>query len=1299
MLNRGSKASLFIILLIFVIFSLYSPDQCLSSGGEYSYDRLWPVLYQPWYFFPYAIASDNDGNLYIADNQNHRISKYNSSGQFVTTWGSEGADEGMFDNPKGIALDREGYIYVADSGNDRIQKFTPDGEFVALWGKSGSGDGELDNPLGITSDESGFIYVADSNNSRIVKFTDKGEYLAATGGYGTGNGEFSVPYGIDLDKEGNIYVTDYGNNNIQKFTRNGLFVTKWGFKGSGNGEFWLPTGIEVNNNGFVFIADSFNNRVQVFNSDGKFLKSVGGSGWLDYGFGDGEFYWPFDIAFDQDKYIYVADMGNNRIQKFTVNGEFVTKWGSIGVDNGSFARPLGISVDKEGYVYVTDWQNHRIQKFSSDGRFILSWGSYGSGQGEFVAPSDTAVDSDGNVYVTDTSNFRIQKFTTEGVFIKEWGEFGKEPGSFSTPRGIAVDDQGNVYVTENDVTFFDNHRVQKFTGDGLFVTGWGSLGSGEGEFNNPNGIAIDSDGIVSVADTGNNRIQRFNSEGIFVGVTGEYGTDDGQFDFPHGLDVDKSGNIYVTEMNNARIQKFSKTGEFITKLGSQGSDPNQLNGPSNIAVDDNGRIYVSEYFSNRIQVFKETAVSDNIKAVIVAGGGAFSGDNLWDSTLLNANYAYRTLIYQGFTKENIYYLNPDNNADLDSNGLFDDIDADSTIMNLKTAITEWATDADSVVLYMIDHGGVDTFRMNENETLSSDELASWIDEMQRSITGAITIVYDACESGTFISTLTGQERVVITSTSPGESAYFIAQGTISFSNFFWTQIFNGLSVWEAYQSAGDAMTLTTDFQHPMIDDNGNGTGNDPDDGSLALSVYIGSGTEIYGDAPIIGSVSPEQTISGTTSALIYADNVTDSDGIARVWAIIRPPYFSQGSSENPVVELPTIELTHAGENRYEGVYNSFNITGTYQISIYAIDGAGNTAQPELTTISVDSDLTRKAVIVAGDVYGSDFWSAVEHSTRMAYETLSFQGYDDNDIYLLSPVAISGVNVLPAAPDLSNLEYVLTEWASVDTEDLVLYLTGRGGDGYFEINGVDYLYASVLGLWLNDLQSLISGTVTVIYDASLSAGFLPALTPQLGKERIVIASTGDNEAACFLSNGDISFSSYFWMEVSNGASVNDSFDYAGNAISFTCKEQIPQLDDNGNGIGNEKTDGIVADNYLLGFGIMLGGDAPIIGAVSPNQTLYGELSAVINADNVTTTGTIARVWAVIRPPDFNSLSKDEPLIELPEFELTGNVDEGYEGVYENFSVTGAYEISVYAKDGNGNVSLPKTTKVIQEWSKN
>ena len=437
---------------------------------------------------------------------------------------------------------------------------------------------------------------------------------------------------------------------------------------------------------------------------------------------------------------------------------------------------------------------------------------------------------------------------------------------------------------------------------------------------------------------------------------GSEGSGDKQFYFPQGIAVDSSGNVYVADTENHRVQKFTSNGEFVTKWGSSGNNVGEFSYEEGIAIGSDGKVYVSDTGNNRIQVFgKVTTKPLNNKAIIVAGGGPFKGNNLWDATQMNANFAYRTLISQGYTNDTIYYLSSDRNVDLNGDGI-PDVDADATNSSLQDAITQWAKDADSLVVYLIDHGGPGTFRMSEAEVLKAEDLASWLNELQETMQGLMTVIYDACESGSFVSKLvppSGRQRITITSTSPGESAYFLNTGTLSFSYLFWSQVFGGGTIYWAYVMAKDGVGVvrgTEKDQNPQIDGNGNGIGNEKADGDVARNKYIGKGFTIAGDIPIIGTISQDQILSGQTSATITVENIVTTGRITRVWAIVHSPDFTS-TSDNPITDLPTFDLTWNEQNRrYEGTYNGFTVRGTYTVTVYATNEEMIISLPKTTKV-------------------------------------------------------------------------------------------------------------------------------------------------------------------------------------------------------------------------------------------------------------------------------------------------------------------------------------------------------------
>ena len=230
--------------------------------------------------------------------------------------------------------------------------------------------------------------------------------------------------------------------------------------------------------------------------------------------------------------VWVADSGNHRIQVREPDGRWRVAGGkpgggagAIGSGAGEFWGPRGIAVDGNGAVWVAEWGNHRIQVRDAGGTWRVAGGKAGGGGGsesrgvgEFSSPSGIAVDGNGAVWVADTGNNRIQVREPDGrwrvAFGKAGGvagESGSDAGEFDWPVGVAVDGNSAVWVAD-----WWNNRIQVREPDGRWRVadgkaggGDGAYGRGAGEFNRPEGIAVDGNGAVWVADSGNHRIQRY----------------------------------------------------------------------------------------------------------------------------------------------------------------------------------------------------------------------------------------------------------------------------------------------------------------------------------------------------------------------------------------------------------------------------------------------------------------------------------------------------------------------------------------------------------------------------------------------------------------------------------------------------------------------------------------------------------------------------------------------------------------------------------------------------------------------
>jgi YD repeat-containing protein len=287
--------------------------------------------------------------------------------------------------------------------------------------------------------------------------------------------QLNVPMADATDSSGNVWVADYSNNRIVKFSPSGNLIAAYGSRGSEAGQFINPRGIAINqSNGDVFVADEGNSRIEELSSSGVFIEAIGW-GVSDgvaqeetctsncraglAGAGSGELREPKGLAIDSAGNVWVADFGNNRVQKFNAaTGKYEQKFGTEGTGEGQFKNPTGIAFSG-GNAYIVDYGNNRVQEVSTAGKFIAQFGKEGTGNGEFKLPRGIATDPlTGNLYVADTGNNRVQEFSAAGKLIAKFGSGGVGAGQFSEPRDVTVNSSGGIYVTDEN-----NNRVEEWT--------------------------------------------------------------------------------------------------------------------------------------------------------------------------------------------------------------------------------------------------------------------------------------------------------------------------------------------------------------------------------------------------------------------------------------------------------------------------------------------------------------------------------------------------------------------------------------------------------------------------------------------------------------------------------------------------------------------------------------------------------------------------------------------------------------------------------------------------------------------
>ncbi len=1243
-----------------------------APGAPYLVRQIWPALQQPWYFSsPRGLAADSRGNVYVAEGWNHRISKWTADGRLITNFGRQGNGPGEFDEPTGLAVDSSDNLYVVDRKNHRIQKFGPHGVFLLAWGEPGTGRGQLQDPIDIAADGRGTLFVTDKERNAILSFGPGGTLLAEFGAAGSGPGQFQAPQGIAAAGD-SLYVVDSGNHRIQKlavaYDENGVPalspVLQWGGEGdSGKGLFRDPANVSVDPAaGRVYVTDYTTNLVQVFDTNGTFVTQWGGPGAED-----GRFQNPIGVLAVAGR-VLVGEFWGHRIQAFTPDGTFLTRWSAWHVLDGFLQRPYGLALGKDGNLYVADTANDRIEVFGPDGAFVRAWGGKGTAAGEFDQPWALAVTPGGDIVVADTGNHRVQRFRPDGTFVRQWGGAGAGDGLFQEPRGIAVcAADGSIYVADTG-----NHRIQKFDKDGNFLgattTGYGTQ---PGRFDMPQGLATDAECNVYVADSGNSRIQKLAPDGTLLAAWGRPGAAPGAFGRPYGLALGANGHLYVADPDNERIQEFTPDGTLVNAWGSKGTGAGQFRFPTDVAVGGQNRVFVLEHLNHRVQVFEPAAGKRPAKAIIVAGGGNAVANTLWTATAAAANFAYRSLAHRGLAKERIFYLSPDQSVDLDDNGLADDVDGDATLATLDRAFA-WAADAADLVVYLVDHGGSGVFRMNGTELLPASRLDQYLDAWQQATSGRVTVVVDTCRSGSLLAGLApAANRLVLTSTAADENAYFLGQGLVSFSNFFWSRVFNGQDVAGAFTAGSQGMAAAAaGRQTPQLDGNGNGNGNETNDTGAAEGRYLGSDATNPGAPPAIATATATVQADG---ALRLEATATDDDGIGRVWAVLLPPGFQPASSRLPVQDLPQIDLQPAGNGRFTATWNH-PPAGTSTVAIYALDRLGNPSPPRTLQVEVAGSATRPARAILMTLLDADDprWPAATAVLAQAHAALVQQGYADSDIRVLAPAAIGAGRPADGPATWNGLGEAITTWAGPTARDLLVALVG--GDAAAA-------RATDLDSWLDSAQQQNGMVVTVLLDLDRAGSLLPILGANPPAPRIVIAGATVDQRAMLQAGGGLSFSGFFWQGILVGRTVGAAFAAARQAVIAANREQAPLLDDNGNGQPLEAADGKLAAGHRLGLGIGFAADQPQAAQQPADQVLAGTATATISSGPVTASSPITAAWAVVTPPGFDPDLEPAP----PQVPLTVTSTNAITGNFDGFTAYGDYQVAMYVRDEDGGVT--------------
>ena len=217
--------------------------------------------------YPWGVAfSSHPHHWAVSDTTNHCMCIFNEQDQLVKKIGSHGDGAGQFNRPHGVSFDDNNFLYVVDDNNHRVQKFNLTGHYILQFGRKGSNDKELKFPVGITVHHNN-VYIADCDNNRISVYQTDGTYCFSFGSPGNGPGQFQYPWDVAVTPDNTLLVADSEGHCIQLLQLDGTFIHKFGTKGSEKGQMKFPSSIAVDPNGFILVTERDNHRVSIFDKN------------------------------------------------------------------------------------------------------------------------------------------------------------------------------------------------------------------------------------------------------------------------------------------------------------------------------------------------------------------------------------------------------------------------------------------------------------------------------------------------------------------------------------------------------------------------------------------------------------------------------------------------------------------------------------------------------------------------------------------------------------------------------------------------------------------------------------------------------------------------------------------------------------------------------------------------------------------------------------------------------------------------------------------------------------------------
>jgi DNA-binding beta-propeller fold protein YncE len=651
--------------------------------------------------FPFGVAVDSAGNVYIADTGHNAIQKWTAADNTLTPLVSSGLS-----GPIGVAVDAMGDVFIADTGNNAIEEWTPAIGIVTPLVSSG-----LSTPFAVAVDAAGNVYIADTGNDAIKEWTAASQTVRTLASAGLGQ-----PNGVAVDAAGNVYIGDFKNNAIVLWTaaNNTLTTLVPAMDGA--------DGVAVDTAGNVYVADYENNTIQEWTAASGTVAALASSG----------LYNPGAVAVDRIGNIYIADTYNNLIKEIpyafvdpTLKVEGLAAgndslpvvlppaenllppftpvsdqtWLTIGgitngVVNYSFSASsynrfgtitlLGkkIPIEQGGPSTSLGMTSLVVGPAAANNSVVLAifpptayWSNTANAAWMHLSPANQSGTGGTNVvfsYDTNPGATRDGTLTIGGqtVTVTQAGStyVAAQPlttlvsNGLSSPYGVAVDAAGNVYVAD-----YSDNAIKKWTAANNTLTPLVSSG-----LSVPIGVAVDGAGNVYIADSGNSAVKEWNATNGTVTTLVSSGLSS-----PFAVAVDGAGNVYIADTGNDAVKLWTAVDHTVTTIVSAG-----LGQPNGVAVDAAGNVYIGDFKNNAIEMWiaanntLSTLVSglNGADGVAVDGAGNVYVADYEDNTIKEwtaANGAVTVLVSSGLNHPgnvavdsmgNVYITDSDNNA-------------------------------------------------------------------------------------------------------------------------------------------------------------------------------------------------------------------------------------------------------------------------------------------------------------------------------------------------------------------------------------------------------------------------------------------------------------------------------------------------------------------------------------------------------------------------------------------------------------------------------------------------------------